>query len=224
MDPALYAYPSSDRAWVRTNFVATIDGAVTDAEGVSGSLGGEADHRAFTIMRSLADVVLVGAGTAREEGYGPIEPSELDLSLPGSRMPVLAVVSGSLDLPDPLRTAGVLAVTTTDADAEAVAALEADGVEVLQHGDDAVDWPAVLKALADRGLPRVLCEGGPGLHGTLAHADLVDEVCLSVAPVLTSGVTPGITSHDAPHTHRDFVLAHAVAEGGTLLTRWVRDR
>lgn len=224
MDPALYAYPPSDRAWVRSNFVATIDGAVTDAEGVSGSLGGEADHRAFTIMRSLADVVLVGAGTARDEDYGPIDPDDLDDSLPEARTPVLAVVSGSLDLPDRLRTTGVLAVTTTSADADAVAALRGSGVEVLQHGDEAIDWPAVLQDLADRGLPRVLCEGGPGLLGTLAQADLVDEVCLSIAPVLTSGVTPGITAHDEPHTHRDFTLAHAVAEVGTLLTRWVRDR
>lgn len=73
MDPALYVYPPSDRAWVRSNFVATIDGAVTDGDGVSGSLGGDADHRAFTIMRSLADVVLVGAGTARDEDYGLAE-------------------------------------------------------------------------------------------------------------------------------------------------------
>lgn len=222
MDAALYAYPSAARAWVRSNFVATIDGAVTDADGVSGSLGGPADHRAFTIMRSLADVVLVGAGTARAEDYGPIDPADLDPDLPEARTPRLAIASRRLDVPDRLRTPGVLVVTTTTADPDAVASLRGDGVQVLQHGSDDIDWFDVLGDLHRQGLSRVLCEGGPSLHGRLVALDLVDEVCLTVASVLTTG-GPGITRDDEQR-QRPYSLAHAVAEDGVLLTRWTRER
>ncbi|MGJ9412103.1 dihydrofolate reductase family protein [Aeromicrobium sp. CF4.19] len=222
MDASLYAYPPSDRAWVRSNFVTTIDGSVTDETGVSGSLGGAADLRAFTIMRSLADVVLVGAGTARAEGYGPVDPANLDATLPHARVPTLAVVTRSLDVPERLCTAGVLVITTRSAEPTDVTRLESAGVEVLQHGRDDIDWPAVMADLASRGLLRVLCEGGPGLHGELVAGDLIDEVCLTTAPVLTTG-GPGITRHDATVQH-DMRLAHAVVEDGVLLTRWLRDR
>lgn len=223
MDATSYAYPSTTRPWLRSNFVATIDGRTQDPSGVSGSLGGEPDHRVFTILRSLADVVLVGAGTARVEGYGPIRPDDLDATVAQARVPRLALVSGRLDVPDALRVPGVLVVTTTSADQQRVEDLRAAGVEVLRHGDDAVDWPAVLADLADRGLGRILCEGGPGLHGTLLEQDLVDELCLTVAPVLTTGTGLGITASDQP-LQRDFELGHAVAEDGVLLTRWVRRR
>lgn len=223
MDPALYAYPDVDRPWVRSNFVTTIDGAVADESGVSASLGGAADHRAFTIMRSLADVVLVGAGTARVEGYGAVDPADLDLDLPGARVPRLALVSRSLDVPDRLRTKGVLVVTTSRADAGTVEDLRRADVEVLQHGEEEIDWPAVVDDLAGRGWRRVLCEGGPTLHGELIARGLIDDVCLTVAPVLTTG-GPGITRHDGGPGPQDFALAHAVAEDGVLLTRWTRAR
>ena len=222
MDPALYAYPPAERPWVRSNFVATIDGTVTDADGVSGSLGGTADQRAFTIMRSLADVVLVGAGTARTEDYGAIDPADLDPTLPEARTPRLAVVSHRLDVPDRLRAPGVVVVTTTDAAPGAVADLREAGVEVLQYGEASIEWPHVLADLHERGMSRVLCEGGPSLHGELVARDLIDEVCLTVAPVLTTG-GPGITHHPGQE-QRPFSLAHAVVEDGVLLTRWTRER
>jgi riboflavin biosynthesis pyrimidine reductase len=205
----LYAYPPSDRPWVRSNFVATIDGAAHDEDGRSGSLGGEIDTRVFHVLRSLADVIVVGAGTARTEGYGPdVRP--------------IAVVSRSLDVPESLVVPGQIVITTTDAPSEALDRLRST-VDVIAAGEGEIDWPVVLDALATRGLRRVLCEGGPTLHGDLVGRDLVDEVCLTIAPVLASGDAPRI-AHGSAVAGRPMRLGHALTVDGVLLTRWVRDR
>jgi len=205
----LYAYPATDRPWVRTNFVATVDGAAHGTDGVSGTLGGDADKKVFDVLRSLADVVLVGAGTARDEGYGPAD------------VPI-ALVSRSLDVPEALRAPGTVVVTTEDAPRDRVEAL-GDDVEVVAHGQGAIDWPAVLDEFTTRGWLHVLCEGGPSLHGELVGLDLVDEVCLTIAPVMSAGSAPRI-AHGDDAVDRAMTLGHALAVDDVLLTRWVRDR
>jgi riboflavin biosynthesis pyrimidine reductase len=210
MDPDLYAYPDSDRPWLRTNFVCTVDGAAHDTGGVTASLGGDVDHEVFQLLRRLADVVIVGAGTARIEKYG------------ASTTP-LAIVSRRLDIPDHLVGPDLNVITTTDAPADRVEALRAAGADVMAHGEIEIDWAGVLDDLDARGWRRVLCEGGPTLHGDLIRLDLVDEVCLTIAPILTSGDAPRIAHSRHPVTLR-MRLDHAVPVGDILLTRWVRDR
>ena len=224
----LYAHPvGTDRAgaprpWVRLNFVSTVDGSVTGADGVSGGLGGEADHDAYAAMRDACDVVLVGAGTARDEGYGPITSASVDTERRRAAgldpVPALAVVSSRLDVPASLLTGGTVVVTTTRAASQT--GLDA---ELVAAGDEQIDWPVVLAAFAARGWHRVLCEGGPHLAGALVAADLVDEVCLTVAPQLAGGAGPRLTS-GAPAVDRGLRLAHVVVAGEVLLTRWLRDR
>ncbi len=206
----LYAYPAATgRPWVRTNFVATVDGAAHGADGVSGTLGGDADERVFGVLRSLADVVLVGAGTARDEGYGPAD------------VPI-ALVTRSLDVPDALRVPGTVVVTTADAPRDRLDALGPD-VEIIALGTGDIDWPGVMDAFAARDWLHVLCEGGPSLHGELVSLDLVDEVCLTVAPVLAVGSAPRI-AHADDVVDRAMTLGHAIAVDDVLLTRWVRAR
>lgn len=205
----LYAYPDVNRPWVRTNFVATLDGAAFSEEGTSGALGGDIDTHVFGILRSLADVVVVGAGTARKEGYGP------------SSLPI-AVVSRSLDIPDALLVPGQIVITTADAPADKLARLR-EVVDVIAVGQDEINWTAALHELDSRGLRHVLCEGGPSLHGDLIGLDLVDEVCLTVAPVLAAGSAPRI-AHGPDAHDRTMRLGHVLDVGGVVLTRWVRDR
>lgn len=224
----LYTHPlgaddtGAPRPWVRLNFVSTVDGSVTGADGVSGDLGGAADHDAYTAMRNACDVVLVGAGTARAEGYGRITAESVDVARRGSAglapVPALAVVSARLEVPPSLVGDGTVVVTTSRA--AAGADLDAD---VLTAGDEEIDWLAVLAAFAERGWHRVLCEGGPHLAGTLAAVDLVDEVCLTVAPELAGGDGPRLTN-GAPPLGRALRLGHVVVAGDVLLTRWLRDR
>jgi riboflavin biosynthesis pyrimidine reductase len=165
------------RPAVRLNMIASVDGATTLA-GVSGGLGGPADHTLFAVLRSLADVVLVAAGTVRAERYGP------------SSTPV-AVVSRSLrldwDAPfftAPLARPIVVTVAQAPADRLAQAAALAD---VVVAGDRDVDLAAALAAFADRGWRAVLAEGGPTLNGQLARAGLLDELCLTLSPRLAGG-------------------------------------
>lgn len=209
LDLGLYTFPDIDRPWLRTNFVATLDGAAHDIRGVTASLGGETDSELFAHLRTLADVILVGAGTARIENYGPQSP-----------VPI-AVASRRLDIPERLQVPGVVVVTTADAPAERVDELTAAGVEVIAQGDVTVDWPAVLAAFAARGWFKINCEGGPSLHGELISGGLVDDLCLTIAPVLTAGDAPRI-AHSRLPVATDMRLAHAVPVGDVLFTRWIR--
>lgn len=207
----LYALPtaSADRPWVRVNFVSTIDGAAHGGDGVSGTLGGDADQAVFDALRSMADVVLVGAGTARDEGYGPAD------------VPI-ALVSHRLDVPEALLVPSTVVITSADAPADRVAQLR-ETVEVVAVGDGHVDLAAALVELGRRGWTHVLCEGGPSLHGDLLALDLVDELCLTVSPVLAAGDAPRI-AHGDDAVERPMRLGHAIPAGDVLLTRWVRDR
>ncbi len=218
----LYAYPALGRPWVRSNFVSSVDGAAQGENGLSGSLGGEADKRAFTAMRSLCDVVLAGAGTARAEGYRPISADSLVPALRSGKpnLPVLALVSKSLTLPESLLTEGVVVVTTTSASPRRVAEL-AESVEVLQHGDADIDWAGVFAEFCTRGWNNVLVEGGPTLHGELIVQDLIDELCLTIAPTLIAGPQLRIAKSDRA-IWRDLELGHCVVDDGVLLTRWCR--
>ncbi|WP_332643777.1 pyrimidine reductase family protein [Aeromicrobium sp.] len=216
----LYAYPEGGKPWIRTNFVSTLDGAAYDESGKSGSLGGEVDTRVFSLLRSLADVIIVGAGTARTEGYRPVGTEEVDADLRArlglAPVPPIAVVSRRLDIPDELRDQ--LLITTTDA--PGLDALRED-MDVLAFGEGVIDWSAVLAELASRGLTRVLCEGGPTLHGTLVAQDLVDDLCLTIAPVLAAGSAPRIAHGPEAVTHH-MRRSHVLDADGVLLTRWLR--
>jgi len=227
----IYAYPEGP--WVRANMVASADGAVS-VDGRSGGLSGTADKLAFTVLRSLADVVLVGGGTARAERYRKAQPDELWPQLRGGRpVPPIAVITGhlDLDLDGPLFVPGgprTIVLTTGQADAgrRAAAARVAD-VEVA--GDASVTATAAVGALTSRGFGRILVEGGPSLLGQLAAGGLLDELCLTVSPVLEGGHSAGrITA--APATGSlaggagltGLRLASVTEDGGALLTRYVR--
>jgi riboflavin biosynthesis pyrimidine reductase len=168
---------AAGRLPVRLNMIASVDGATTLA-GVSGGLGGPADHALFTVLRSLAEVVLVAAGTVRAERYGP------------SSTPV-AVVSRSLrlDWDAPFFTAQVARpLVVTVAQAPAAQRARATAVaDVVVAGDRDVDMARALAAVPDRGHQAVLAEGGPTLNGQLARAGLLDELCLTLSPRLAGG-------------------------------------
>jgi riboflavin biosynthesis pyrimidine reductase len=230
----LYAHPApaGGGAWVRANFVASVDGAAWGADGRSGSINGPADLRVFRLLRALADVVLAGAGTVRAEGYGlPRErPEHGARRAARGQAPVarLAVVTRSGDLPpdtglfDGPRPA--LLVTCAAAGAPALrrmAALAGDD-GVLVCGQDDVDPAVAVRELARRGLPRVLCEGGPRLLTAVAAAGVLDELCLTWSPLLVGGDAPRVVS-GLPLSMR-LRLAHLLEEDGFLLGRWLADR
>lgn len=220
----LYAYPSElDRAFVRVNFVSSADGAVA-VGGVSAGLGSPADRRVFGLLREFAEVVLVGAGTVRAEGYRGARRPTRGRPTP----PPIAVVtaSASLDPGSPLFTDTQVPPIVFTAASAALArrqALADAGAEVIVAGERSVPVPALIAALAERGLYRVLCEGGPRLHGELIAADAVDELCLTLAPALV-GSDIGRISHGPPGPLRRLRLGGALTEDNQLLLRYERDR
>lgn len=216
---ALYAPPTGPV--LRLGLVASVDGSAA-LEGRSGGLSGPADKQVFRLLRSLADVVLVGAGTARTEGYRPVRLDDGQQAARLARgqraLPPVAVLSGGPGLPagSPLLAAGAgTLLLTTGAGARAAPA----GVEAVALGEDTVDLPAALAALRGRGLSHVLCEGGPALAGTLVAAGLVDELCLTTAPLLAGGDGPRLLVV-AAEQHRPVRLAHLLHDQDVLLARW----
>ena len=191
---AAYAVPDRACTRVRMNFVESADGAVT-LGGRSGDLGGETDRRLMHVLRAMADVVLVGAGTVRAEGYGGIRVGDQGVAWRRDHgladQPALAIVSGGLRLEptdDVFRKAVVPpVVVTTDAAARARGRLWEGVAEVVACGEESVDLRRMLEGFAARGWTQVLCEGGPHLFGTLLEAGVVDEVCVTVAPRFVGG-------------------------------------
>ena len=217
------------RPYVAVNMVASADGAIS-VEGRTQAMSSEADRFVFHYLRSLADVILVGAQTVRAESYGPPRiPEERQaerVARGQSPVPRIAVVSGSLDLDwgsrlfteSPTRP---IVLTTAEADtteAEAVA-------EVIRAGDARVDLPAALAAVGELGVGFVLCEGGPTLNGVLAADDLIDELCLTVAPTLVGAdVGAGLLGHVRLPDLQPLSLVHALEEDGDLFLRYRRRR
>jgi len=220
-----YAYPENlRRPWVRASFASTADGSATAGDGVSGDLGGDADDRVFTVLRTLCDVVLVGAGTARAESYAPVLPDEVDGRLRArlglSPTPPIAVVSERLEFPSALIAPGQLVITHAGSPQRRRAEL-ARTMDVIVAGDDEIHWPTAIAALAERGHRRVQCEGGPTLHGALVDADRIDELCLTIAPMLAAGDGPRI-ARSPRFAGRTLRLDDLIRHGNVLLTRWTR--
>lgn len=198
--------------------VASADGAST-LDGRSGQLGGPADKQVFRLLRSVADVVLVGAGTVRAERYTPIvEP----------RPTPIAVVSRSLDLDwtSPLfesPVAPTILVTCRSAPAER-RDRAAEVAEVVVAGEDTVEPERAIAALAARGHEVVLCEGGPALLAQVVAAGLVDELCLTVSPLLVGGDGPRILAGADPERRSALTLTSVLEHDGTLFLRYLAER
>jgi len=224
-----YAVADRSRPWLRLNFVTSVDGAVT-LDGYSEGLSGVADKQVFGMLRMVCDALLVGAGTLRNEGYGAIrltaERQAWRAAHGLAEHPTLVVVSSRLDLDpaSPMFTeAPVRPVVLTHGAAppDRAAALR-PVADVLVHGDVEVDLRAGLAALHARGLRQILSEGGPHVLGTLTAQDLVDEVCLTISPLLV-GPGPGrITAGLPAPAARRLELTQILAAEDALLLRYLR--
>ena len=201
-------YAATATPWVRVNMVTTVDGSATGEGGLTGAINNEPDHRVFDLLRRLADVVVVGAGTARAEGYTPLD-------LP------LVLVSRRGEVPPRLRGAEpgrVLMATCEQAEHldETRSLLGPSNVLVL--GSHRVDLPALREALVERGWTRILSEGGPHLLRDLVAEGVADEICCTTVPQLVAGEHPRIT--DGSPVDVPLELHTLLEQGGTLLARW----
>lgn len=229
---AAYAYPPTHRSWLRASMIGSVDGAAT-VRGTSGALGGDADRAVLRMLRALTQCVVVGIGTARAEGYGPVQlrPDQLAArraSGLGAAPPPIAVVTGSADIDPDLELftgaeSPTVVLTTEAAPAERRAAL-ARRADLVVVGEERVDLAAAVAALAERGHRRLLCEGGPGLLAQVVVAGLLDELCMTLSPVLAAGDAGRILGGPALDPPVRLRLAHALQDDGFLLLRYVPAR
>lgn len=209
---------------LRVNFVTSLDGSAA-VGGLSTALSSPVDKQVFRLLRMTCDALLVGAGTLRDEDYRPLT---LDAARRAwrtasglSAYPRLVVFSARLSV-DPhhraLREAPVRPLVVTAVD---------PGEHPVREVADLLIAPDVSTAVAGvraAGLTHLLCEGGPTLLGALTAADLVDELCLTLSPLLAGPEGPRMALGDA-HPPRPMRLIHALpAEDGTLLLRYRRQR
>ncbi len=195
--------------WLRVNMVGTVDGAANGDSGKSGSINNAADKAVFDALRAQADAIVVGAGTARTEGYRV------------AAVP-LVVVSHQGQVPEQLRDAEpgrvLLAVCATSPGlAEAREHLGAENVLVV--GESQVDLAAMKAALVERGWVNLLSEGGPHLLRDLLASGAADELCLTIVPRAIGGVHPRIVMGGSVDVDLD--LAVLLEQDGTLLGRWL---
>lgn len=221
----------SHRPTVRMNMIASIDGAASLNQRTAG-LGGESDHDLFASLRSLTDVILVGAGTLRTEGYGP---ARLDDAARNRRegwglppVPAIAVLTRSCRLDwhasffaDAEQRPLVLTTASADATDRDRAAKVA---EVIVAGEGAVDLALALQGLADRGVDNVLAEGGPYVSAQLAAAGLLDELCLTLAPLVIAGDAARILNGTELDQPLGLELIHVLESNSYLFLRYGRRR
>ncbi|MFI9253743.1 pyrimidine reductase family protein [Streptomyces sp. NPDC053069] len=232
---AAYAYPEpapgAPRPWLRANMVSSLDGAAQH-EGRSQPISSATDMRIFGTLRALADVIVVGAETVRQEGYRPAraraEFADARKAAGQTPAPVIAVVSASLELDFslPLFTSPLvptLILTGAAAAPDRVAAAEKAGARVLIAGEGTGIEPArAVGALAGLGHTRLLTEGGPRLLGQLIADEVLDELCLTLSPMLTAGDAQRIAGGPPVTVPHRFELASLLEEAGFLFGRYRR--
>lgn len=190
-----------------TNFVSTIDAVVAIPDLphsnrlISG--GSAADRFVMGLLRACAGAVLVGAGTmvaapgtlwTAERAYPPAAEAftELRRRFGLAPRPEVAIVtaSGAIDVAHPVLEQGAVVLTTEQGAAALGDRLPASSEVCVLPGDDRVDLAAAVALLHERGSDLILSEGGPTLFGSLLDAGLVDELFLTISPLL-AGRTPG---------------------------------
>lgn len=223
-----YGVPSS-APFVRANFVVSLDGSV-EVAGRSSGLSSPADRQVFRTLRGLCDVILVGAGTVRTERYRQVRLSptrqswRLARGLPPA--PRVAVVSGrlELDFESPLfheADPPPLLFTSAAVPAERRRAAERT-TEVVVAGDRSVDLAVAIQALVQRNLRHILCEGGPSLLASLLAVGLVDELCLSIAPLLAGPGGKRLLAGSPLAAPLGLQLTQVLTDNSTLFVRYGR--
>lgn len=212
---------------VRANMIFSADGAAAFG-GRAGPLSCPTDQRLLNILRGLADVVLVGAGTARAENYGPVKLSDAARHRRHhegrAEPPPIAVVSRSGELPPRLfSNPDQPPILVTCAHTAARQDPDDDRQHVMVAGEDSVDVARAVAMLRERGMHRILCEGGPTLLDELVEADAVTEICVTLAPKLAASQPVGHRTHPARlPTPVTMQLEHAFVCDGYLYLKYRR--
>lgn len=220
-----------DRPYVVANFVVTLDGRAA-VGGKSGPIGGQADRAVFHALRSEVDAVLAGTGTLAAERYGRIVPDAEARSrrersgLAGEPLAVVITRSGTVPWDIPLfAESAQRAWVISGEPVEPPADVAAKTTVVLAEREADVLATALGRLRTELGIRTLLCEGGPTMLSALVARGALDELFLTVAPLLAGGgVAPTITRGPEPPQPAEMQLAWALEHEGELLLRYVARR
>ena len=229
---SMYSWPTEP--WLRSVMVTTVDAGVVGRGGTSDSISGPTDRRILRFLRNTCDAVLVGAQTVRSEDYPPVRriPGESgDRGEHGNDPAQLVIVSSSLALPFDNRVFQqsphpVIIATTEHAPAPA-RALASSQAELRTFGETRVDLRDLVLWMREQGWRRIVCEGGRSLLSGLVELDLVDEVCLTVSPLMLGSASPVLDGVDLGHGGDEFPrfsLAHQFVADDFVFCRFLRQR
>lgn len=218
----------ADRPWVMLNMISSVDGGIS-VDGVSGGLGGPADKVVFSAIRGVADIILVAAGTVIAEDYRrPQTPpiiQEQRIGRGQEPIPRIAIVTNSLSIDPTHRVfdpeARPIVVTKSEADPDRVSALD-PVADIVFAGETAVNVAAAVRSLGKLGARVVLVEGGPTFNSAVVTADLIDELCLTVSPLLLGGDGPRIVNGATPERPLPLRLDRILEQDDLLFHRYVR--
>ncbi len=215
---------------VRVNMVASLDGAAAFGGRVR-PLSDQVDHQLLRAMRAYADVVLVGAGTVRAETYGPVQLTEEQARYRLERWGTRHTTADRRRHTNGQPSAGFAIVRRScQADRRHHPTSRrspggqhsGESADIVIAGDDRVEMPTLIAALRDRGFGRILCEGGPTLLHDLVTHDLVDEMCLTLAPRLAGPQTLSASSGPTVQAPRTLSLERALINDDFLYLRYGR--
>jgi riboflavin biosynthesis pyrimidine reductase len=218
-----YGYPANI-TWLRANMIASADGAAT-INGRAGGLGNATDQQLLGLLRALADVVIAGAGTVIDEGYGPARarPQYQELRAAAGQPPAprMVVVSHhlQLDFESSYFTEALqppIVVTCEAAPADRLLAVR-KVAEVMVAGDVVVSPARMVAGLVALGHRRLLCEGGPTLLAAVAADGVIDELCLTIAPMLVAGPSRRILEGPSLDPAPKMVLTQLLQDDDDLL-------
>ena len=199
--------------WVGLCMVSSIDGSIAVA-GTSAKLSSPTDTAVLAQLRQIADVIVVGAGTVRDEGYG--EPRKQ-----GQRVGVVTS-SGQLDFSTELFSSGAGFLITSERATPDVPA----GVDVLRAGEESIDLVTAISQLhlVVDVVDFVQVEGGASLNGAFFEADLIDEINVTTSPATFGGDGPRLGTGATPHMHRFELAQLALDDESFVYSRWLRRR
>jgi 5-amino-6-(5-phosphoribosylamino)uracil reductase len=215
------------RPWVMFNMVESVDGA-TAVDGGASALNDEDDRALFLAMRAVADFVLMGAETVRSENLGPVRMSEemsrYRANAGMEEEPRMVILTRSLGLDpearvfsDPARRPTILTGDRVDQNRLDALSKVADVVQI-----DDLDGNGIIEHLGSAGV--ILCEGGPTVNGVLMTAGMVDEINITVSPMLALGESQRIAHGQPLQPPIDMRLDRVVRGDRSLFLRYVRDR
>ncbi|MCU1545206.1 MAG: hypothetical protein JWP30_306 [Homoserinimonas sp.] len=201
-------------AWLRINLVATVSGSVVGADGTSHHLSSRADRRILGAIRSLGDVVLVGAASVRVEGY----------RLPKSARLAIVTFSGDLSghgIQSDVAPGRIMVICPPNAASSVRLSLGSLAAEIItiEDADGRIEARAIVAALHERKLTSIVCEGGPNLAAQLLEEDLVDELCLTTSPLINGGLMPPF-GHRALAQHHLRLVQLLIDDSHFLYARW----